>query len=479
MPTDRVTRARSLLLLPALAGGTLAVQGIPRFPVPSQGDPILAFGTTGVGVLSVAPDPCGTPSSSWRERLQARLGALRLSANWTTRQGLSSPDLESRCGAPVTWRILDPEGRLLSSTPYTRVSAPYGSVVFGDTGQGIDAVSARGVVQTFQQVRLWPEGPLAVQDVNGRWTFLGPDGQRISPTTWAQAGPFTERRAAVQCEDGLWGFVDTTGALAIPCSYPSVHAFSEGRAAAARDGHWGFIDGTGATVVPFAYDEVQDFHGGLAIAGQRGDGGQGTPAPPRWATWAQTLPNTGMGRPTREDWRWGALGRDGNVVVEIRWGAAWWYGSALEVASLDTWEEEQAAVAGPVRPISYDGAWRNTTWNLQRSMGSTNRIVHEVQVTVSSPVSGTAIFVPAREWVNLGRDGLQVGAAVQRKDMHPLELSVGPSWSPPLHILPRPYHVYVLQSYTGDVSGSFVSPNSLWEGNLIVSGRVEELKLAP
>lgn len=111
--------------------------------------------------------------------------------------------------------------------------------------------------------RLFSDG-LCAFCKDGKWGFMGQNGQTVIQPVYEDCHDFAEGLAAVKI-DGKWGYITTTGEFAIQPEYEECSDFI-GNYAKARKSKWGLITKTGYCTTSFSFDDIRDFHDGLALA---------------------------------------------------------------------------------------------------------------------------------------------------------------------------------------------------------------------
>lgn len=83
------------------------------------------------------------------------------------------------------------------------------------------------------------EEPAAVK-VNGKWGFVGMDGQLVIEPQYEAAGSFSGGLAPVQTMNG-WGYIDLNNQLVIPDNYTGAKSFYKGVAPVCKGNSWTLI----------------------------------------------------------------------------------------------------------------------------------------------------------------------------------------------------------------------------------------------
>ncbi|WFE31387.1 WG repeat-containing protein [Micromonospora sp. WMMD975] len=168
------------------------------------------------------------------------------------------------------------------------------------TEVALDAVAARAAGDGFgppprgrAEVLGTPRYPVATFDDSERlWGYADADGEMVIAHRYAEVQPFQEGLAWVRRpEASRWALIDTTGAALIEANngYRAAGGFAEGLSWVSMDGkgRWMAVDRMNIVKVPPGYEEVRPFRNGLAAV--RRNGG------------------------------WGAVNRDGEVVLPTRY----------------------------------------------------------------------------------------------------------------------------------------------------------------
>ena len=99
---------------------------------------------------------------------------------------------------------------------------------------------------------------LAGVSINGKWGFVGTDGDLVIKPQFDHVLPFLEGLAAVR-QGGKWGYINPSGVFVIPPRFAQADSFSDGLAKV--DG--GFVNPSGSLVLS-GWDTASLFVQGLA-----------------------------------------------------------------------------------------------------------------------------------------------------------------------------------------------------------------------
>lgn len=116
------------------------------------------------------------------------------------------------------------------------------------------------------------------------------------------------------------GFMDTDGHVIIPPQELLADNFSEGFAAVYHEGKHGYIDKTGKVVIPLQWDKAYAFHNGVALVMQY--------RPPREGE-EPLFANKNVVE------EWGLIGKNGQVLIEPKWGQVPLFGEGVIIADED------------------------------------------------------------------------------------------------------------------------------------------------
>ena len=110
------------------------------------------------------------------------------------------------------------------------------------------------------------EEGLSCVHLNGKYGFVGLNGEEVIPLIYDYADDFSEGLALVMV-DGEYGFIDKKGKTVIPFrDYQWCEGFSEGLATFRVYGKYGFINKKGEWQIVPIYDSVEQFEQGVSIA---------------------------------------------------------------------------------------------------------------------------------------------------------------------------------------------------------------------
>ncbi|WP_167666959.1 WG repeat-containing protein [Micromonospora narathiwatensis] len=167
------------------------------------------------------------------------------------------------------------------------------------TAVALDAVAERAAADGFGPKPRTREAILGEErypvptfdEERGLWGYADTEGELVIDHRYAEVQPFHEGVAWVRRpEASRWALIDTTGTALIEANngYRAVGSFSEGLAWVSMDGkgRWMAVDPTNIVRIPPGYEDTRPFRHGLAAVRQNGG--------------------------------WGAVDRDGQIVVPTR-----------------------------------------------------------------------------------------------------------------------------------------------------------------
>lgn len=131
-----------------------------------------------------------------------------------------------------------------------------------DSREGIFHVSDNTI--PLYPLFTFKEGVRRFRSSNGKFGFMGEDGEIIINPIFDWASSFSESLSAVKVGK-LWGYINKTGEFVIDLkfdNYPG--SFSEGLAYVVLDGKYGYIDKQGTIVIEPRFDSAYPFSEGLA-----------------------------------------------------------------------------------------------------------------------------------------------------------------------------------------------------------------------
>nr|MDE6640032.1 WG repeat-containing protein [Acetatifactor sp.] len=120
----------------------------------------------------------------------------------------------------------------------------------------------------YEQAAPFSEG-LACVYLDGKYGFIGKDGETELPFIYDQASSFTEGLAYFRMGED-YGFIDHGGNVVLRPDCDSVSSFREGRAYFSVDGLYGYLDKSGRIVVEPVYEDAGYFGDGLAMVMRNG-----------------------------------------------------------------------------------------------------------------------------------------------------------------------------------------------------------------
>ena len=173
-----------------------------------------------------------------------------------------------------------------------------------DLGEAALAVPEEVTPKIANSMRLFPISE------NRKYGFMDAAGKTVIEPRFTAIRRFHEGLAAVRV-DKKWGFINEKGETVIEPRFFEVKPFSEGRAGVQVGGRWGFIDREGKIAVEPSYRSVREFHRGLARVK--------LPEEPRYRSVRELRLARARGDFREpEVWRYGYVGRNGEVVVKPR-----------------------------------------------------------------------------------------------------------------------------------------------------------------
>jgi len=134
-----------------------------------------------------------------------------------------------------------------------------------------DTTGLHPIAYSFEGLAPFSGGLAAVRR-QGKWGYLGKNGQVVVPFLYDQATLFDGNWASVR-KNGSYGIIDKAGAeVTLPRPLAMLSRFSEGLAAAKAKigGPWGYVDGIGTFVIQPQFDSADDFSSGLAAVAVQG-----------------------------------------------------------------------------------------------------------------------------------------------------------------------------------------------------------------
>lgn len=194
------------------------------------------------------------------------------------------------------WGMIDASGRLVVSPQFDEVWRPYNPLIpislkdhacctvvedrvlvrKGEQWGYIDRTGTWVIPARFTHATHFQCGRAGVM-LDGRWSFIDPQGNLLLSINGAQGGYlFSEGLAAVlKTEEHrrFWGFVDEKGRETIPARFSEVRSFHEGLAPAREGSDWGYLNQVGQWVIKAQFQDADYFFDGLARVVQDGKAG--------------------------------------------------------------------------------------------------------------------------------------------------------------------------------------------------------------
>lgn len=104
-----------------------------------------------------------------------------------------------------------------------------------------------------------------ILNVNGKYSLVNKNGQRLNSRNYDLIDKFVEDRAAVKLHN-KFGFINAEGKEITPLKYEKVYPFSQALAKVSIDSYYGMINKEGREVTPLVYRWITDFSDGIASA---------------------------------------------------------------------------------------------------------------------------------------------------------------------------------------------------------------------
>ena len=187
------------------------------------------------------------------------------------------------------WGFIDKSGKVLVTPQFDEVWRPFNPLMpigpkdhvlrtltsgrilvrKGTMWGYVDSVGRWVIAPRFSHATHFHDG-LAGAMLDGRWSFIDPQGNLILSIRGAQGGylfseglaPFARPVAGKM----KWGFVNKKGRDAIGARFDEVRSFHEGQAAAREGDKWGYVGPLGQWAIAAQFQDVGYFFDGLARA---------------------------------------------------------------------------------------------------------------------------------------------------------------------------------------------------------------------
>lgn len=152
----------------------------------------------------------------------------------------------------------------------------------------------------------------------GKCGYIDKKGNIVISPEYDAASPFNGGIATVSRE-GKWGAIDKNGKLVVPIEYDFAQPFSEGVCGVFKDNCCGYVDKSGNEVIPLTakYDIVNPFKCGIAVV-----------MVGKWTI------EKGVNE-TNGNNRFGAVNKNGELVVELKYQYLSDFSETLAAASID------------------------------------------------------------------------------------------------------------------------------------------------
>ena len=134
------------------------------------------------------------------------------------------------------WQLIDSNGNAVTNQKYLDVKLDEKQIAYrtdrlfvsteADKYIMIDATGARIGSLTFEDARIFSGSEPAAVKIDGKWCFIGADGNLISDYKYEDARSYANGLAAV-CIDGKWGFVDLNETVVIEPQFFGTKDFNE------------------------------------------------------------------------------------------------------------------------------------------------------------------------------------------------------------------------------------------------------------
>ena len=155
-------------------------------------------------------------------------------------------------------QVLNPQGDLITSYAQTDVQdfTDELAIIKQDGLFGVINANGEAVIPPRNKSIWLHEGYVGVKDMNGDWSLLTSNLDKISKRVYQQVKPATQGLFPVKRLDS-WGYIDSSGEEIIPPQYDETKGFEEDAAYAKYLGSWGVIDRNGNWLVRPRYEKLE------------------------------------------------------------------------------------------------------------------------------------------------------------------------------------------------------------------------------
>ena len=190
-------------------------------------------------------------------------GEVVVSCDWYAVSAYSGSicTVAKKSGNNYLFGLVDAEGNIVSEAQWQTL---------GDSSNGSWDSKYNSC---YARTPFFSDGKIKVQNAEGKWGFVGNDGQLVGEVIWDEIQNFSEGLAVVS-RDKKYGFIDKQGQVVIEPQYTASSSFHEGLAAVKVTSGWQYINQANEVVIQPLYSTANDFNGGKADVFLAGTGWQ-------------------------------------------------------------------------------------------------------------------------------------------------------------------------------------------------------------
>jgi hypothetical protein len=157
------------------------------------------------------------------------------------------------------WGYLNEDGQLKIEDKYDDLrefNEGFAAFCKGGLWGYMDNNGEEKIAARYRTVKTFSEGIGVVQDLNGHFHLLNPNGNSIADSLhYNDVTKFQDGKSVVN-KGFLYGFIDKKGTVVIEPIYQSARSFINGLAMVQKDNKFGFIDHKNTIKIPIQYEKI-------------------------------------------------------------------------------------------------------------------------------------------------------------------------------------------------------------------------------